>query len=120
MGRSESGAETFELDILSGFRENRAMPYRTRNGRRIKLTAQATNGIQHLVKLEGTRATFECKAGHQHSHDYGKGPVTQRVPEAFLRKMAAYWGLGLQKNGVRGHVYGWCQKCQDETDNEKR
>lgn len=96
------------------------MPYRTRNGQRIKLVPSATNGIQHLVALEGTRATFECKAGHRITHDYSKGPVSKRVPEAFLRKMAPYWGLGLQSNGVRGHVYGWCQQCQDIADGVRK
>lgn len=92
------------------------LPYRTRNGRRTRLAKGATNGIQHLIALEGTKATFECKAGHRMTHDYGKGPVSQRVPEAFLRRMAPYWGLGLQSNGTRGHVYGWCQRCQNISD----
>lgn len=92
------------------------MPYRTRNGRRIQLHRGAVNGHQHLVALVGTKATFECKAGHRMTHDYGKGPVSRRIPEATLKKFAAYWGLGLQSNGVRGHVNGWCQKCQNEAD----
>lgn len=94
------------------------MAYVTRNGRRIsRPTRTATNGIQYLVKLEGTTATFECKRGqHQQSHDYSKGPISQRVPAEFLRRMAPYWGLGLRSNGTRGHVYGWCQRCQNEAD----
>lgn len=92
------------------------MPYKTRHGRRVKLPRGATNGVQHLVALDGTKATFECRNGHKQTHDYGKGPVSQRVPEAFLRKMAPYWGLGKQSNGTRGHVYGWCQACQNEAD----
>lgn len=94
------------------------MPYVTRNGRRRARPAGATNGVQYFVALDGTRATFECKVGgHRMSHDYGKGPVSKRISEVFLRKMAAYWGLGLQSNGTRGHIYGWCQKCQNAADN---
>lgn len=97
------------------------MPYKTSSaGRRLKLPAGATNGVQHLVKLEGTRATFECAAGHRTTHDYGKGPISKRVPEAFLKKMAPYWGLGTQSNGTRGHVYGWCQRCQNIADGVER
>jgi hypothetical protein len=92
------------------------MPYITRNGVRRARPAGASNGVQYLVALDGTKATFECKAGHRTTHDYGKGPISKRVPEAFLKKMAAYWGLGLQDNGTRGHCYGWCQKCQNEWD----
>lgn len=94
------------------------MPYVTRGGRRRARPAGASNGVQRLVKLEGTVATFECLQGHQMTHDYSKGPVSKRVPEAFLRKMAPYWGLGFNTNGTKGHVYGWCQKCQNETDKE--
>lgn len=93
------------------------MPYVTRRGQRRKRPAGATNGIQYLVALDGTKATFECKEhGHRMTHDYGKGPVSKRVPAAFLAKMAPYWGLGLARNGTRGHVYGWCQKCQNIFD----
>lgn len=95
------------------------MPYKTRGGRRIKLTLKATNGIQYLVALDGTKATFECKAGHRMAHDYGKGRVSQRVPAEFLKKMAPFWGLGLQSNGTRGHVYGWCQRCQNIADEKE-
>jgi hypothetical protein len=93
-------------------------PYKTNaGGRRFYLAASAINGRQYLVALDGTRATFECKAaGHRMTHDYGKGPIPKRVPAQALQKMAAYWGLGLQQNGVRGHVNGWCQKCQDLAD----
>lgn len=92
------------------------MPYVTRHGRRRTRPAGATNGVQRLIALDGTKATFECLHGHRMSHDYGKGPISKRIPANFLRKMSAYWGLGLQANGVRGHVYGWCQKCQDIAD----
>lgn len=81
---------------------------------------RATNGIQYLVALDGTKATFECKeGGHRQTHDYGAGAKPTRISEEFLRKMAAYWGLGFQANGVRGHVYGWCQKCQNAADTER-
>ena len=92
------------------------MAYVTRNGRRVRRPSGATNSVQRLVKLEGTKATFECKAGHRTTHDYGKSPISKRVPADFLARMVAYWGLGLQSNGVRGHVYGWCQRCQNEAD----
>lgn len=92
------------------------MAYVTRHGRRVKRPGGATNGRQRLVALDGTRATFECTAGHRMVHDYGKGPVSKRVPTAALQKMAAYWGLGLQSNGVKGHVSGWCQRCQNIAD----
>ena len=95
------------------------MPYVTRNGRRLVMPSAATNGRQYLVALEGTVATFECKAGHRMRHDYSKGPVSKRVQAAFLKKMAAYWGLGLQSNGTRGHVVGWCQRCQNIADGAK-
>lgn len=92
------------------------MAYVTRHGRRLRRPAGATNGVQYLVALDGTVATFECSRGHRMTHDYSKGPVRTRVPEAFLKKMAPYWGLGLQGNGTRGHVYGWCQTCQNDAD----
>lgn len=93
------------------------MPYVTRNGQRRKRHAGATNGVQYLVALNGTKATFECKEGkHRIIHDFGKGPISKRMPEAALRRFAAYWGLGLQSNGTRGHVYGWCQQCQNKAD----
>lgn len=93
------------------------MAYRTRHGRRVILGRNASNGIQYLVKLEGTRATFECKrAGHRMVRDYGKGPRHRQVSADNLARMAAYWGLGLQSNGTRGHCYGWCQQCQNATD----
>jgi hypothetical protein len=93
------------------------MAYKTRNGRRIQMPRTATNGIQYLVKLEGTVATFECKeAGHQNTHDYGKGPRARQMDAKALRHFAPYWGLGLNTNGTRGHCYGWCQKCQNELD----
>lgn len=92
------------------------MPYKTINGRRRQRVPSCTNGVQHLVSLVGTVATFECKAGHKMRKDYSKGPVSKRVTEPWLLKMAAYWGLGLQSNGTRGHVYGWCQKCQNIAD----
>jgi hypothetical protein len=67
--------------------------------------------------MEGTRLTFECKAaGHRMTKDYGKGPKSRQWGETMLKKMAPYWGLGLQSNGTRGHCYGWCQKCQNEAD----
>jgi hypothetical protein len=92
------------------------MPYRTRHGRRIQLARAATNGLQHLVQLDGTVATFECQAGHRMTHDYGKGPRPRRIPAEALKMMARYWGLGLQANGTRGHCVGWCQRCQNERD----
>lgn len=93
------------------------MPYVTRNGRRMKRPAGATNSKQRLVALDGTVATFECIEGHHRMrHDYSKGPVSKRVGVEMLQKFASYWGLGVQKNGTKGHVYGWCQKCQDEFD----
>lgn len=93
------------------------MAYKTySNGRRQHLGSGATNGIQYLISIVGTKATFECKAGHRMTHDYGAGPRPKRMSEAALRKFAAYWGLGLQSNGVRGHVNGWCQKCQNLVD----
>lgn len=76
----------------------------------------ATNGVQYLIKLEGTVCTFECKSGHQMTHDYSKGPISRRLPEEYLKKTASYWGLGIKSNGTRGHCYGWCQKCQNEAD----
>jgi hypothetical protein len=94
------------------------MPYKDRNGRRIRLPSGATNCRQRLVALDGTKATFECKAGHRSTHDYSKGRVSNRMPEAFLKKMAPYWGLGLQTNGTKGHVYGFCQACQNEWDRD--
>ena len=92
------------------------MPYVIRNGRRRARPAGASNGVQYLVALDGTKATFECKSGHRSVKDYGKGPAPKRIGEDVLRKFATYWGLGLQTNGTRGHCYGWCQSCQDETD----
>lgn len=92
------------------------MPCRTRaGGRRVKLTRGATNGIQYLVKLDGQIATFECKnGGHKMVQDFSKGQ--RQISAEALAKFAPYWGLGLQKNGTRGHCYGWCQRCQNETD----
>ena len=92
------------------------MPYVTRNGIRRPRPAGATNSRQRLVKLDGTRATFECEAGHRMTHDYGKGPISKRMSAEALQRFARYWGLGLQTNGTRGHCYGWCQKCQDAAD----
>ena len=91
------------------------MAYKTIHGRRLNVP-KATNGRQYLVKLEGTVATFECKAGHRITKDFSKGRPHQRMSIAALQKFAAYWGLGLQSNGVRGHVNGWCQKCQNVYD----
>ena len=91
------------------------MAYVTRNSVR-KRPRGATNGVQYLVALTGTRATFECKTGHRMVHDFSKGPVTRRISEDVLRHFAPYWGLGLQANGARGHCYGWCRKCQDGWD----
>ena len=96
------------------------MPYVTRNGRRRTRPGGASNGVQRLVALDGTKATFEClAAGHRMTHDFGKGPISKRWSEASLRHFAPYWGLGTQPNGTRGHCYGWCQKCQNVAD-EKR
>jgi hypothetical protein len=89
------------------------MAYVTRNGIRRK-RPESSNGIQYLVKLEGTKAVFECKKGHRMTKDFSKG--RKKVREDMLQKMAPYWGLGLQSNGTRGHCYGWCQKCQNEAD----
>lgn len=95
------------------------MAYVTRNGRK-RNRPGGSNGIQYLVALEGTKATFECKArGHRITKDFSKGPIHKRIGEAFLRKMAPYWGLGLNTNGTRGHCYGWCQKCQNEQDAQR-
>lgn len=91
------------------------MAYVTRNGQRRKRIG--SNGIQYLVKLEGTVATFECKEhGHTMVHDFSKGPRTKHVSAELLQKMAPSWGLGLQSNGTRGHCYGWCQQCQNIWD----
>jgi hypothetical protein len=80
------------------------------------VSAAIANGPQWLVRLVGTVATFECKAGHQMTHDYSKGPADERMPASFLQKMAKYWGLGVQPNGRRGRAMGWCQKCQNLAD----
>lgn len=97
------------------------MPYVTRRGQRRKRPAGATNGVQYLVKLEGTVATFECKTGgHRTRHDYSKGPVYKRLPASALQRFARYWGLGpVPEGATRGHCYGWCQRCQDEFDREE-
>lgn len=93
------------------------MPFVTRDGVRRVRHAGASNGVQYLVKLEGTVATFECKTrGHRMVKDFSKGPRSKQIPAESLRRMTSNWGLGLQKNGVRGHCYGWCQKCQNEMD----
>ena len=93
------------------------MAYITRAGKRFsRPNRTATNTIQRLVKLEGTKATFECPSGHKMFRDYGKGPKHLRMSESMLKRFSAYWGLGLQTNGTRGHVYGWCQKCQNSWD----
>jgi len=87
------------------------MPYKTRNGRRVKLPRSATNGIQYLIKLDGTKATFECKEGHHISTtDFGKGPVSRRIPASSLAMLSKYWWKGT------GHCYGWCQVCQNAWD----
>jgi hypothetical protein len=97
------------------------MPYRTRQGRRIILPAGATNGVQYLEKLEGTKATFICKAaGHRMTKDYGKGPISKRVPASWLQQRARYWGMPDATGKRVGHVYGWCQQCQNAWDKESR
>lgn len=51
------------------------MAYRTRNGRRVQLPRASTNGIQYLIKIDGTKAIFECKEDkHRFTVDYLKGP----------------------------------------------
>lgn len=93
------------------------MPYKTRQGRRLMLPRGVTNGRQHLVKLEGTVATFECTRGHHRmTHDFSKGPRPKRMSEQMLKKFAVYWGLGMPTTGARGHCNGWCQKCQNDID----
>lgn len=87
------------------------MAYKTRAGRRIRIPGAATNGIQYLVKLEGTRATFECKAGgHRSTIDYSKGPVSRRMSAQALARFVKYWSK------PTGHLYGWCQRCQNIAD----
>lgn len=95
------------------------MPYVTRHGQRRPRPAGATNGVQRCVALDGTKLTFECLHGHRMVKDFAKGPKAKQVGEAFLRHIAPSWGLGLLANGTRGHCYGWCQKCQNETDEVK-
>lgn len=91
------------------------VPYKILHGRRVQLPRGVTNGVQYVVSLEGSVATFECKrAGHRMTKDFNKG--FPRIGTAMLAKMAAYWGLGGNSNSVRGHCYGWCQKCQNEAD----
>ena len=87
------------------------MPYRTKNGRRIKLPRGVTNGTQYLVKIEGTKATFECKAGgHRITQDFSKGPRGRTMSAAALKMFEKYWAKGT------GHCYGWCQKCANIAD----
>lgn len=90
------------------------MAYKTTNGRRVKLPRGATNGVQYLVKLEGTKATFECKAaGHRSTIDYSKGPASRRIGASALARFQKYWSKGT------GHVYGFCQRCQNKRDGVK-
>lgn len=80
----------------------------------IPLTSQrgrGVYGVQYLDSINGTRATFVCKAGHKMTKDYGKGPISRRMPEAALRRFSKYWGM-VQPDGKRyGHVYGYCKAC---------
>lgn len=92
------------------------MAYVTRNGVRRPRPTNKTNGVQRLVKLEGTVATFECLKGHRMTKDYSKGLRSRQMSAEALRRFSGYWGLGTQSNGSKGHVYGWCQKCQNEAD----
>lgn len=97
-----------------------AKPYKIRNGRKLTLHTGASNGVQHLVSLIGTVATFECLQGHRIRHDYSKGPISKRIPESSLLRFRTFWGLDPAANGVRGHCYGWCQTCQNIMDKEEQ
>lgn len=88
----------------------RVMAYVTRKGRRLRLAPGVTNGIQRLVQLDGTVATFECiRRGHRMTHDYSKGPVPKRIGALALERVARYWAKDK-------HIHGWCQRCQNLED----
>lgn len=56
-----------------------------------------------LIGVSGTVAVFQCPAGHRITHDYGRGPVSRRIPAeslAFLTRRAWHDGL-----------YGHCPHC---------
>jgi hypothetical protein len=97
------------------------MAYVTRYGKRRPRPSSSTNGMQRLVTLDGTKATFECvAAGHRMTRDYGKGPRSMRLSPSVLKLLASSWGFDSASTGSRGHLYGWCQRCQNEVDGVAR
>lgn len=78
---------------------------------RTSLRAKGVYGVQYLDQIDGTKAVFVCQHGHRMTHDYGKGPISKRMPASALQRFAKYWGLK-DAAGVRhGHVYGYCKRC---------
>lgn len=87
----------------------------------MQLPRAATNGLQYLDSIEGTKTVWVCReGGHRMVKDFGKGPRHQRTPAAAIQSRARYWGLPDAEGKRHGHVYGWCQKCQNQWDKEKR
>jgi hypothetical protein len=64
----------------------------------------------YAVALDGTRMTYECRAGHRYVVDHGRGPVARRLPEWWLRRMLSYWG---RENG--GVACPPCRRCRKAT-----
>ena len=61
----------------------------------------------YSVTVTGTTITFECKNGHRYKKDFGKGPVPERMPAWWCRRMLSYWSH--ENQGVRSPP---CKKCR--------